>query len=793
MSGTVANWLERMLGVSSSAAGEGTAWGLANRWNWAPWVLLLTLIVVLLLVGTLYFAERGPAGRFARALGALLRISAVTVVLFMIAEWVLTLHRTGLPYVVLLIDDSSSMGIVDRYDDEKLREAIARRLKDSKYAEASRFNLARSLVLEDNARLLRFLNDHYKLRAYFVADSARPIPGEPREIETAIRQAEPVGETTRLGQTLRTVLNDLRGAPPAAVILLSDGVTTEGESLAEAATYARRRGVPVFSVGLGSQSPPKDLALADLLVDEVVFVNDVINFEFMLSGAGYDNRPVKIALRLKDQTQPLAETTVNISPDGSPQRLRIPFRPTAIGDYEFAVEVEQLPEEIRHDNNRLVQLVRVRDEPIRVLMVQERPSYEFRFLKEMLLRERTIRLRYVQQDADVEFVEKNRQGDVVSLPVFPVSRDELFAYDVVLFGDVNPALLGPNAQANLVNFVRERGGGVIFFAGPEHTPLAYRGLPLADLMPIDPVSAALPPPDSLEQEFQVEPTELGLTRPQMQLGDSMTETSQIWRALPPIRWLLDTQSLRPAAQVLAEHPTRVTADGRKMPVFLYQIVGAGKVLFHATDETHLWRGRIGDKYFARYWVQAIRYLSRAKLLGDEKAARLVSDRAKYRRGEPVRLQLRFLDERLVPGGKATVMFERQGQSRRPIALTRSSASPALFEGQASKLTEGRYHAWVVDPPLPGDPAADFEVLPPAGETERSQMDAAQLTRAAADTRGKFYLYPQASRLLNDLPEGRPVPIETLPPVPLWNKWPVVLLFVALLSAEWLLRRKKGML
>jgi hypothetical protein len=207
----------------------------------------------------------------------------------------------------------------------------------------------------------------------------------------------------------------------------------------------------------------------------------------------------------------------------------------------------------------------------------------------------------------------------------------------------------------------------------------------------------------------------------------------------------------------------------------------------------LWRGRIGDKYFARYWVQAIRYLSRAKLLGDEKAARLVTDRAKYRRGEPVRLQLRFLDERLVPGGKATVMFERQGQSRRPIALARSSASPALFEGQASKLTEGRYHAWVVDPPLPGDPAADFEVLPPAGETERSQMDAAQLTRAATDTRGKFYLYPQASRLLNDLPEGRPVPIETLPPVPLWNKWPVVLLFVTLLSAEWLLRRKKGML
>ena len=38
-----------------------------------------------------------------------------------------------------------------------------------------------------------------------------------------------------------------------------------------------------------------------------------------------------------------------------------------------------------------------------------------------------------------------------------------------------------------------------------------------------------------------------------------------------------------------------------------------------------------------------------------------------------------------------------------------------------------------------------------------------------------------------------MPIETLPPVPLWNKWPVLLLFLCLLSGEWLLRRKKGML
>lgn len=114
MSGSVAGWLERFLGVDSSAAGEGTSWGLANSWTWAPWILLLFVGAAALVIAWLYWMESGPAGRLVRVLCALLRLGAIAIVLFMIAEWLLTLNRTGLPYVVLLVDDSASMGIADR-------------------------------------------------------------------------------------------------------------------------------------------------------------------------------------------------------------------------------------------------------------------------------------------------------------------------------------------------------------------------------------------------------------------------------------------------------------------------------------------------------------------------------------------------------------------------------------------------------------------------------------------------------------------------------------------------------
>ncbi len=66
-------------------------------------------------------------------------------------------------------------------------------------------------------------------------------------------------------------------------------------------------------------------------------------------------------------------------------------------------------------------------------------------------------------------------------------------------------------------------------------------------------------------------------------------------------------------------------------------------------------------------------------------------------------------------------------------------------------------------------------------------------RQAADmTKGRCYTLADADRLLDDLPEGRQVPIESLPPLPLWNKWPVLLVLLVLLIGEWILRKRGGM-
>ncbi len=792
MSGILPNWLEKWLGVEAAGPGEGTLWSLDNTWSWAPWVTLLAILFAVGWVVYFYAREGSAKGRLAKVSLVALRLGLIAIVLFMIAEFSLSLRRTGLPTVAIMVDDSASMGIDDRYDDKKLHALISKRIETAGLEQLNRLNIAKAVLLEKGTDLLGSIEKHYRLKLYFVSSAARAQAGTLAEVREAVSKLEARGESSRLGAGLRFVLGDLRGTPPAAIIILTDGINTDGEGLGDSARFARKKGVPLFTIGLGSEQPVRDLELGDLLVDEVVFVDDVVNFEYKLTGTGFAGKFVDVTLREKDDPTVLAQMKVKIEEDGKPERLHLSYRPTKVGDFEYLIEVEHLPDETQLENNRQQRLVSVRKEQIKVLLVQAYPNYEFRYLKNMLERDSTVQLKTVLQDADLEYAELDR----TALRVFPVRREELFAFDVVIFGDVNPSYLSASVLGNLHDFVEKKGGGLAFIAGPLFTPLAYRNTPLEPLFPIDLGGATNPDAQSLEEGFVAQPTDLGLASPQMQLGDSASESARIWQDLPPLYWLLEAQQIKPAARVLAEHPTRLAADGRRLPVFLMQYVGAGKVLFHGTDDTWRWRYRAGDVFFARYWVQAVRYLSRSKLLGKDHSIELTADRREYRRGEMVRLRARFIDERQAPAedDAVSVVLEREGQKNQRIKLQRNATNRGAFEGTFSNAMDGKYHAWIAAPTLEGKaPSADFLVVAPPGELERVQMDAAELKRAAEETRGRFYRIGGVDGLFDDLPLGHQVPIESLPPQVLWNQWWLLLAFLLLLVSEWILRKRKGML
>jgi hypothetical protein len=818
MSGRLPTWLADWLNVSAPTADEAATWELHTSWQWAPWLTVLIAILLIVYVGLVYGRESTSATSKYRMLLAALRLSALTIVLIMLAQWALAVRLTGPPALVLVIDRSASMQIADRYPDEQLASRVRARLAAEQLGASTRLNVAKLLVTENDRGLLASLADRYRISAYSVADSIESVPPsiEDNQLAKEIRAISADGadgHATRLGDALRRVLDDSPLEPPAAILLFSDGVNTQGMPFASAAQEARRRGVPIFAVGIGNDDAPSDIEVADVLVDDAVFVGDAVSFQVQIKATGLEGQPSKITLRRGEEAQPLTTRNIVLPPAGETLAVNLLHRPTEPGDIQYVVDVDQADDETNTDNNLQSRTVSVRDANIRVLLVFGYPSYELRFLKTLLERDRSIELSTFLQDADPEFAAQ----DKTALRAFPAGREELLSYDVLIVGDVEPKLLPSSVWQTVRAFVTEKGGGAAFIAGPRFLPWLYRdNQDVTALLPvvIDALSSVPPDdlPPMLARGFTARPTAIGLQSPGFQLGEDVTQNEAIWRAFAPLYWLAELGELKPAAQILAEaafdadsnyspnqagtsSPPAADPPARSaIPLITFQYAGAGRVLFHAIDSTWRWRLGAGDLYFGRYWLQTIRFLARGKLTSGE-GLELTADRREYVQGEPVTLRARFLDTSLAPPtDELTVLISADGQQRERKTLRRTLAADGVFEGTFTDLKTGRYEALIVDVKLPGTPPATrFSVVTPPGEMARTEMDSAALSSAAETTRGKFYTVANADRLLADLPAGRRVPIENLPAKPVWNQWWLVALFLACITSEWIMRKRKGML
>jgi hypothetical protein len=260
-------------------------------------------------------------------------------------------------------------------------------------------------------------------------------------------------------------------------------------------------------------------------------------------------------------------------------------------------------------------------------------------------------------------------------------------------------------------------------------------------------------------------------------------------------WFFRVGKAKPGAQVLAENPSELH-EGVPYPLVATQFFGAGRTYFQAFESTWRWRYRVEDLYHARYWIQAVRFLARSKLLGKNRSVELLVDRKQYRRGEPVQLRVRFLDEALAPRSEdgVSVTLEHDKEGNDTVELKALPDRPSVFEGVFTQARDGRYRIRLANPVLEG-PAltAEFTVRPPPGELDRVQMNEAELREVAKMTGGQYFSLANAEKLFASLPPGRKVALHTDPPFALWNTWPVMLLFVGLLCAEWLMRRRKSLI
>ncbi|GAB6165525.1 hypothetical protein JCM19992_15250 [Thermostilla marina] len=784
-----AQQLAAWLGIETGP-GEGVLWRF--EWHWPVPGWLTVLLGAAVCAAIIWCNVRGTPtiSRSLRWVLASLRIGAFAVLAFMIAQAALAAFRTGLPTLVLLIDDSASMALHDEYRPD---EASALRELLDREEIPDRLTIGREALCRDDARLLKLLADRYRLELCDVRGDVIAADDRIDAIVSALEQMQASTPESPLGRAIERILQRNRGTLPAAVVVFSDGNTTVGPGLDSAADKAGEKGVPLFLVPIGDTRPPKDVAVEQIIADRSVFVGDVLGFDVRLNASGFGDSVVRIVVEEKmanGATAPLVETEETVPSDECVMTVRLYHRPSEEGLHRYVVRVEPLPDERRTDNNAQETVVEVRNEKLRVLLVQADPSFEYRYLRNALMREPSIELECVLQNADVEYreVAAGMRGGV------PLTPAEWNTFDAVILGDVDPNLLLPRNLQDIREYVAgDRGGTLICIAGPRFMPAAYRGTPVEDLLPIDAGRVSDPARDGgNEAGFRIVPTPLGERCGAFQISDDPRETLSLWKTLPELYWYVAAPRLKPGARVLAVHSQATDTGGTPLPMIVMQYVGRGKVLFHATDETWRWRRRIGDKYFTRYWVQMIRYLCRSRLGGTSDAL-LTIDRDRYRVGESVSILAEFPTG--LPGASEDVVVtvENGEGTRRHLTARRASLSEDRFQVVLDDLPIGTYHAWLSAPVLPKmPPGVDFSIEPPDAESAAVQARVDVMRRAAERSGGKLGKVDSLDTLFAELPEGTQVPVEALPPISLWNRWPILLLALGLLTVEWALRKWAGL-
>src|SRR5207248_7543905 len=164
------------------------------------------------------------------------------------------------------------------------------------------------------------------------------------------------------------------------------------------------------------------------------------------------------------------------------------------------------------------------------------------------------------------------------------TRAELNQYDVILLGDVDPS--PPHDNGRMVQFlkdvasaVRDGGRGLLLIAGERYAPHAYKDSPLRDVLPIDITNDR--PPDEPEggrtESYRPELTQFGRMHQIFSFNEKDNEP--IWKALREMYWYAEGYQPKPAAEVLAVHPTVKAVGGvgskeGKHPLVVCQFVGA---------------------------------------------------------------------------------------------------------------------------------------------------------------------------------------------------------------------------
>ncbi len=716
------------------------------------WTIVVgALIAVVSVWLAVRLVRRNRHARGALAL-ELLRLLVVALLLFSLArpEFVRLARQLERPLVAVLTDGSGSMATVDVLAGRKVPTA--------------RSDWLASQVTNSFWQSLE--------QAYGVAvdDFAVP-PADP--------EANP---GTDLNAALEEALQKHRQL--RAIMLLSDGDWNEGQSPVTAATKLKLAGVPVYPVVVGSEEFLPDLELQSVSAPAYGLMDEHVSIPFTIQSRL--PREVKTTVSLVGPRGTEATKDIVIPPMAQLQST-ILLVPKAEGSATFKVRLPVEKDEILDNNNEKSFTMALRREILKVLVVDSLPRWEFRYLRNALVRDPGVIAECVLLRPELGPARGSNY-----LPRFPESREVLSEYDVVFLGDVGLGgeELPEESAALLKGLVQQQGSGLVFLPGARGRVVTSLDSELEELMPVT-LDTENPKGFGINIESHLALTTRGQDHLLTMLAPSAAENVMVWRSLPGFFWHAPVLRAKPGSEVLSVHATARNKFGR-IPLLVTRTYGNGKVLFMGTDAAWRWRRGVEDTFHYRFWGQVVRWMSHQRHLAHDEGIRFFYSPESPVRDHRVFLHATVFDSAGLPLEEGTVRVDVEDESGHmtSIPLRPSEGGWGVFTGTFVPRRGGKHTVTVACEETGRTVSAEMLVDSPRREVVGRPARANVLREIAGITDGNCYAadeLAEAVKAIRLLPE--PAPRETRLRLwchPLWGA-----LLVGLLCVYWIGRKLQG--
>ncbi len=615
-------------------------------------------------------------------------------------------------------------------------------------------------------------------------------------------------KATDLSAGLRHVDRLRQDQPVAATFVLSDVAHNHASKRKPTEIAAQMEGSPVYVVPIGNSSRLRDIDLISTSAPIVAMRNDAVVIEAHLEA--YQCLGETCLVQLMQDGQVIDFRNVLIDSVSASHRVRFDQRVSEIGTATFQIAVDPLDGEMTLENNFGEVEINVTRSDIKVLLCDEHPRWEYRYLAQLFRRDDKVEVDELLYHPRV--IATGRREETKT---FPITVDQWDQYDVVILGDIQPDHFPAQSQESLRQYLRTRGGTLIMIAGDAAMPQAYVDHPLADVVPVRPIDEA----DDVNREYSFRVTEQGRSHVALMIGETDSATRDAWdfvNRFSPLHQVSRWRSPLPTARSLIAAaprdlgPNASDAELSDSTFLCWQPVGRGRVVYLAGPDTYRLRFLRGDQLHYRFWGQLMRWAIASDLSAGNRSVRIRTSKTLYETDQPVDVEVELLDSEGNPviedSGATDVLNLRliSGEDERMVSLAPDAERPGHYRAEIRSLTPGVYQA------QPGgslvESLAEIDAAEATPEIASATFTVqADLPTELVDTRcnrvlagqvaelsGGQVLHPTAVSEIIELTNLDPIVTHRVQRQPLWLRWRYLWLVFGCLQIEWIIRKWRGL-